>query len=333
MSLPSPNELRPLVGDLRQVASVRRIVLDDGPERGVRALAFSTGGGLDFWVLVDRTLDVGTLSWRGIQLGWQSPAGFRSPALASPESDGGLGFNRSFCGFLNTCGLDHIRHPRDGQPLHGELPFTPARLTACGEDWQAEEPLLYCEGEVVQWRYGGEGYRLRRRIEAPVGAATIRIVDTVENIAPKPAPLMALYHFNLGYPAVAAGTEVKLDGRTVIGPLAVPEDAPVPATVVAADAAAMCCCEVVAPPGHGAAPTVTFRWRADTLPFLQLWRDLRPRSGVLSVEPCSTGRAADGANQPGEPLEPGESRSFRIEISLADRAPSSGRPSAITIHE
>ena len=54
-------DLAPLVGDLRQVASVRRIVLDDGAERGVRALAFSTGDGLDFWVLTDRSLDIGPL--------------------------------------------------------------------------------------------------------------------------------------------------------------------------------------------------------------------------------------------------------------------------------
>ena len=36
-------QLRAKVGDLRQFASVRRITLDDGVERGVRALAFSNG--------------------------------------------------------------------------------------------------------------------------------------------------------------------------------------------------------------------------------------------------------------------------------------------------
>ena len=50
--------LRSLVGSLRQYASVRRIVLDDGGERGVRALAFTTGGGLDFWAMADRALDI-----------------------------------------------------------------------------------------------------------------------------------------------------------------------------------------------------------------------------------------------------------------------------------
>ena len=53
--------LRDRVGDLRQIASVRQIVLGDGDEQGVRALAFSTGGGLDFWALPDHSLDIGPL--------------------------------------------------------------------------------------------------------------------------------------------------------------------------------------------------------------------------------------------------------------------------------
>jgi hypothetical protein len=40
-------ELRAKVGDLRQFASARRIIPDDGVERGVRALAFSSGGSLE----------------------------------------------------------------------------------------------------------------------------------------------------------------------------------------------------------------------------------------------------------------------------------------------
>ncbi|MDQ3558525.1 MAG: DUF4432 family protein [Pseudomonadota bacterium] len=324
MRLPESTALRPLVGDLRQVASVRRIMLDDGVERGVRALAFSTGGGLDFWVMVDRTLDIGTLSWRGVQLGWQSPAGLRSPWLASPDSDGGFGFNRGFGGFLNTCGLDHIRQPRDGRPLHGRLPFTPARLTAWGEDWGAEEPLLYCEGEIVQWRYGGEAFRLRRRIEAPIGAATFRILDKIENIGPTPAPVAVLYHFNLGYPAVAAGTTLYLDDARMAGPLAMPETGPVaPASVHASLAVETARCRVSTPAGDDARRSIEFRWRNDTLPYLQLWRDLRPHCGVLSIEPCSIGRTPDGANEPAEPLGPGERRSFRVEITLDGPTPAS----------
>ncbi len=115
--------LAPLVGDLRQVASVRRIVLDDGPETGVRALAFSTGGGLDFWVLSDRSLDIGPLWWKGTQLAWQAPAGFRSPALTDLDSEDGRGFNRSLSGFLVTCGLDHTRQPVADSRCTGGCPL------------------------------------------------------------------------------------------------------------------------------------------------------------------------------------------------------------------
>ena len=124
--------LRPLAGDLRQLASIRRITLDDGPERGVRALAFSSGGGLDFWTLSDRSLDIGPLWFRGTPVAWQGPAGFVGPALLDAQCDGGRGIERCFSGLLVTCGLDHIRKP-PGMTLHGGLPLTPARVTSYGE--------------------------------------------------------------------------------------------------------------------------------------------------------------------------------------------------------
>jgi len=144
-------ELRTKVGDLRQFASVRRITLDDGVERGVRALAFSSGGGLDFWALSDRSLDIGPLWWKGMPVAWQSMAGFRSPALHDAEGDGGRGYSRTNSGFLVTCGLDHIRQPLDSHPMHGRLPFTPARVTAYGEDWERDElyEVLRGEGECA----------------------------------------------------------------------------------------------------------------------------------------------------------------------------------------
>lgn len=306
-------DLRPLVGDLRQLASVRRIVLDDGPERGVRAIAFSTGGGLDFWVLADRSLDIGPLWWRGAPLAWAAPAGFRAPWLVDAESEGGRGFDRGFSGFLVTCGMTHIRQPAGGEPLHGRLPFTPARITACGEDWDGDAPLLYCEGEVVQSRYGGEALRLRRRIEAPVGGNLLRIRDTVENLAGAPTPHAMLYHFNLGYPAVRAGATVALDGADLLGPLSLPETGAPPARTWPAAPRATC---RVATPGAAGGLELTLSFDAATLPWLQLWRDLRPSAGVLSLEPCTDPLPAAAP----EPLAPGARREYRLEVALAGSA-------------
>lgn len=321
MALP-PATLRTLVGDLRQVASVRRVVMADGPEAGVEALVFSTGGGLDFWVTAGRMLDIATLSWRGVQLGWQSPAGFRlPPAGADPERR----FNAGFGGFLNTCGFDHIRQPAGGRPLHGSAPFTPARLTGHGEDWDAGEPVLFCEGEAVTWAYGAGGYRLRRRIEAPIGGRTIRLRDTVEVVGVEALPLLALYHFNLGFPAIGEATQLFLDGRHIAGPLELPSPpAPGPSVLHEARGDWASCCVT-------GGETIEFRWRTDTLPWLQLWQDLRPGCGVLSVEPCSAGRCPDGSNETAPPFAPGEKRSFAIDVVVggADR-PATNAPNRET---
>jgi hypothetical protein len=317
-------DLRPCVGDLRQVASVRRIMLDDGAERDVRALAFSTGGGLDFWVMTDRSFDIGPLWTSGVPVAWQSPAGFRAPALVDLEADGGRGFNRAFSGFLATCGLDHVRQPRNGHPLHGRFSFTPGRLLAYGEDWEQATPVLFCEGEVVQARYGGEAMRLRRRIEAPVGGRTIHIVDTVENLNAQPWDHEILYHFNLGFPAIATGTQVMLGGKRLLGPVTLPDAADVSqsASYPVDDVEAAACTVVTPVPGNDPFE-LTIAFSTDSLPHLQIWRDLRPHAGVLSIEPCTSAKTPEGFSKAVRRLGPGESATYRLHLSLKG-APSIG---------
>ncbi len=307
--------LRPRVGDLRQVASVRRIVLDDGPERGVRALAFSTGGGLDFWVLADRSLDIGPAQWRGLPFAWQGPNGFRAPTLLDAEESGGRGFERGVGGLLVTCGLEHIRQPTADHPLHGRLPFTPARVTAYGEDWDREEPVLFCEGEITEARLGGVRLRLHRRIEAPIGGAEIRIEDRVENLSAEPCPQAILYHVNFGFPALQERNLVRLGGHAVWGPFPAVEAAARPATCLGLQ------------PGPAECSLVNeagLAWRvgfdAAALPYLQLWRDLRPGIGLLSVEPCNTGVLEPGQSAPAPPLGPFASRTYRLTVSVESAA-------------
>ena len=309
------------VATLRQLASVRRVTLDDGAEAGVRGLAFSTGGGLDFLVLAERSLDIGLLSWQGIPLAWQSPAGFRHPALRRMNADG-YGFNDSFSGFLMTCGLDSIRRPAGEAPQHGGLPVTPVRVTSCGEDWLAQPPILHCEGEVVQGQYGSAVLMLRRRIEATAGGNGLAIIDTVENCGPAPCPHQMLYHFNLGYPVLADGITVVCGDRPILGPLRLPAAGgpEIPQCHPAGDGEARW--TVITPGGEtGDEPLrMTFAFDAKVLPIMQLWGDFRARCGVLSVEPCTSRRTAEGGSEPGPVLQPGERRCYRLDVSVSGRA-------------
>ena len=120
----NPGTLRPKLGDLRQIASVRKIVLDDGQERGVRALAFSTGGGLDFWVLADRSLDIGPLWYRGSPVAWQSPSAFAARPCTIPKARRPR-LRPQFLGLLVTCGLEHIRQPRMADPCMDDCLLRP----------------------------------------------------------------------------------------------------------------------------------------------------------------------------------------------------------------
>ena len=304
---------RPLVGDLRQIASVRRIVLDEGPERGVAALAFSTGGGLDFWVLADRAMDIGPLWHTGTPVAWQSPAGFCHPALVAPEGDAGNGFGRAFSGFLMTCGLNHTRWSVPGHPQHGRLAFLPARVLASGESWDTDEPHLYCEGEIIQWRQGAEALRLVRRIEAPIGGQTLRIRDRVENIGRAEQRHALLYHFNFGYPCIAPGTTVEFHGETILGPLTVPEDrAPAAHSHPLGSRNGICTLT-------SGTRTVTLAFSGQTLSHLQLWHDPRPHTYVLAIEPCTSARPSDGSLAAEPSLVPGERRDYTLDLTFSDQ--------------
>jgi hypothetical protein len=302
------------MADLRQVASVRRIVLDEGVEQGVCALAFSTGGGLDFWVLVDRSLDIGPLWWRGLPVAPQGPAGFRHPRWHRRDAEGTSGFKASFAGFLVTCGLEHIRQPADGHPMHGRLPFTPAALGGYGADWQRDVPILYCEGDVVQRHPGGEHFRLRRRIEAEIGGTRLSIRDTVENLAATPQRQASLYHFNIGHPALDDGTMVEHAGRRRLGPLRLPDDgASREAFSMAVPPEERATCIVTCPK-----TTFEFGWATATLPHLQLWHDLGPGACVLSIEPCTSARLQGGASGEEALLAPGALRRYALDVSITE---------------
>ena len=282
-------------------APIHDVVLD-----GTKALAFATGGGLSFTVLVDRSLDIGPLTWQGSVVGWVGPAGFRHPAGHDPQADGGRGFNRLFSGFLVTGGLEHIRQPANGRPLHGSLPYTPATLTGSGID--EARGVLFCEGEVRQ-----PGFRLKRRIEAPAGGNGFTIVDIVENGAAVPLSQASLYHFNIGRPALASGTIVRQGSRLRLGPLEVPDRNLGSVSYPVTDGGARC--TVVAPSAE-----ISFGWDGETLPHLQLWGDLGPERCVLSVEPCTSERVEGGLSGEEPILAPGATRRYVLHVSFATRA-------------
>ncbi len=212
-------ELEAVSGANAHAAGVRLMTLEDGVERGIRMLEFRTGTGLRFTVLVDRAMDIGDCEYRGMGIGWQSPAGFRHPGLHEYEGEGGLGWLRSFSGLMVTCGLDHILFmydapadnyvyaPREkvSHSIHGRVGTIPAKLTGYGEAWDGDRCTLWAEGVVAQGTVFGEHLEMHRRIEVEVGANDIRLTDRVVNRGFYRTPHMFCYHINVGHPVLEEG--------------------------------------------------------------------------------------------------------------------------------
>lgn len=338
--MPDIATLRRHYPTLAAYAGARLVTLGDGPERGVRVLEMRSGGGLDIDIAVDRGFDIDRLALDGVTLSWHSANGLRGPWLTDPASDRGQGYLRAASGFLATCGFDHIRQPEtdrlDGSPLHpnGEIDYPlhghgtnqPARLVGYGLNEDAEIPVLWAEGEIVQSMTFLGALRLRRRITLPLGGTSLSIRDRIDNVGPFASTHMMLYHFNLGHPLVAGGTRIEgPQGEPVWlsrphDPLA-PFGRPVPEHTAdlsifpLADRADIA---IAAPNG----PSMRFSFDTAALPFLQILR--MPGDGLygLGIEPCTTGvRSRRAARETGQMLflAPGESRNYAIDIALDRR--------------
>jgi hypothetical protein len=267
----------------------------------------------------------------------------RGPWLTDPHGHRGQGFLRAASGFLVTCGYDHIRQPETDSldasplhpagevdyPLHGEGTGQPARLIGHGLDESGDTPVLWAAGEVVQSMTFEGALRLTRRISVPLGGSSLSIADRVTNIGPFAMTHMILYHFNLGYPLVDAGTRIDVPGAeltwrsTEHDPLA-PLGAPAPEhnadlSVFAMPAGRRATCRVSSPQNV----VLDLSFAPAALPFLQLLR--MGGSGLygLSLEPCTCGmRTRREARASGQMLmlQPGEARDYGLDLSFsADR--------------
>lgn len=213
------SELRRKTPDLRAIADVRLVSLEDGPGRGQRLLLARNAAGVAFEVAVDRGFDLSALSIKGLNIGWHSPTQLRFPTVDAGSEDG-WGFLRNFDGFLVTCGLDHYSRPREvdvahynhphlktkNMPLHGRIAAERARLLRYGVDPDSGD--ITCEGLVRQASVFGEVLELQRRITLRLEGTELRIDDTVTNRGFRPTRHAMLYHLNFGYPFLDRHLEI-----------------------------------------------------------------------------------------------------------------------------
>lgn len=277
-------EIAARVPNLDALAGVRHLRVGEGPARGTPIIEVHNGGGLVIELLPDRCCDLGTVWCRGIPFGWTGPAGLPSPALTR-------NMDRALGGLLATCGFDHVRQDEtDGAlayPLHGSMALQPARVLSATRRWCGASRAVVVEAEVTRFSLKEGGMRLRRRIVVPVGGTGLRIEDEVVPLV-APAPVMALYHVNLGHPLIAEDTACRVSGASDgDGERTVPLDRAGVAVLPLAHGPARI---AVVRETAGLHAGLVLSFDGAALPYLQTYRRPEPGLNLFCLEPVTHDR-------------------------------------------
>ena len=333
-------ELLARVGSVAQIGGVREVVLQDGHARGARAAEFETGTGLTFSVLLDRGLDIAAAKYRGASLAWESATGPSHPAYFERE---GLGWLRTFHGGLVTgCGVTAAGAPStdEGEALglHGRLSHLPASGAWVDGGWRGDEYEMWARGRMRQAVVFGENVTLTRRIWARLGESRLFLRDVVTNEGFATVPHMLLYHCNFGFPLLDEGAELIAPSRQVTprDDVAAPGldgharfEAPVEGY------AEQCFFHEMAADDEGYVTALLanrgfdggrglgayLRYRQDTLPRFTQWKMVGQGEYVTGLEPANClveGRDIDRERGILQFLEPGETRTYELEIGVVD---------------
>ncbi|MBN2883566.1 MAG: aldose 1-epimerase family protein [Clostridia bacterium] len=196
------NKLFEYTGDLSQIFYARPFTFSEGRANGMRGIEVSNGSGLQFTILPDRAMDIGLLSFRGVNFSYITKAGLSAPWH---YDDRGLGWLKTFNGgFLTTCGLTQAGSPctSDGENLgqHGDISAAQAEDMCIETNLDGDYPEIIIRGKMRSGVLFGRSLWLYREYRIKPGENKISMKDTVENRGESPQPYMILYHYNLGYP-------------------------------------------------------------------------------------------------------------------------------------
>ena len=335
----SRRELEQRVGHLSQIAGVRLMQLLEGKETDVRTADVRSGSGLRFQISLDRGMDISVAEYKSMSLAWRSPQGDVHPSHFDPK---GMGWLKSFPGGLMTgCGLTSAGAPCSdaGEELgiHGRLSNLPASDVQAKTEWNGDQCVFKISGVIRENVIFKENLALYRTIEVELGKSIITVRDKVVNEGFRQAPLMMLYHINLGWPLLDDGAGVHLNARSMKPRDAEAEKGALSATRMPSPMAGykeqVFYHDLIAEDNGFASAVLEnrklglglfVRYRQEELPKFIQWKMAAEGEYVLGFEPANClveGRAKERERGTLQFLEPGETREFLVHIGVLDGIP------------
>jgi len=324
--------IRQRVGNMAQLAGIRKMVFSEGKAKGSTAFEVNAGGGLGFTVLADRGLDIAFANYKGVGFSYLSKTGIAAPNFYI--ENGIKGFLSVFhAGLFTTCGYTYMGAPSevDGESygLHGRATGIPADQINYSQQWQGDEYVLTIEGQMRESIVFGKNIVLNRKITTVAGSNIIKISDQFVNEGFEISPIMVLYHFNFGYPFLNENAEVFVpakstepnndDYKTVDAPQQGYSEKvyyhQLKTNQANQTAAGMF--NTVGDTSFG----VMIKFNHQALPVLTQWKQMGQQDYVMGIEPGTNktmGVKHAKENEKMFMLAPGETKTHEIEIKICE---------------
>lgn len=329
-------ELVRRIGGIEQVFGVRAVQYAGGDANLVKAYDVDTGGGLEFSVNENKSMDIFRMKYKGINLGFTSKAGLHSPYNADQRNTSFL-YSQG-CGMLYTAGLANVggycTDGGDEQYGHGRVKNNAACNVAARGMWIEDEYQISLMGEMRESAFFGRNLIFNRKIQTCAGAKSIHITDVIENQDFKDDEVMLLYHLNAGYPLLDEGSEYITAIRD-IEPMSensqshLLEHTRMSAPVDGAEEDLYCIRPGKDAEGYGAACLINpklgiglyVKFLTDELPYMIEWKSMKSGDYALGMLPSNckpVGRIAAREQGCVRKLKPFEACTMKIEIGILD---------------
>jgi hypothetical protein len=336
----SKTELLKKVGDISQLGGIKSYEFSDGTAKNLRAVDIKSPSGIEMTVVLDRAMDISSLSYKNIPISWRSVTREASPAFY--ESRGLEWLRTFFGGLLTTCGLTYFGMPSidNGEELglHGRISNLPAINVFTDGKWENDNYIMWVQGKIREVKQFGEKLELSRKITTFMDKPVIIIEDTIENIGFREYPLMILYHLNFGFPLLDSATKLVLSKA-----VSVPNNEEAKKTEkkfnefsdpidnfdeqlflhdIEADKEGNCHAALINSEfNNGEGIGVSIKFNKNNLPYLIQWKQVASGEYVCGLEPSNSllrGREIEKKNNNVRFIKPGEKVSFNIEINILD---------------
>lgn len=206
------------VGSLTQIAYIRREKIECGRASSMNVYHINNGV-LEFTVLIDKCMDIGSLSYKGMPMNFLARPGFMGNRWYQDGTDATRGI---MGGMMFTCGLTNVGPSEmsdDGRelPKHGLIRTTPADMDGAKCFWDGDEYVMQVYGEIREASLFGNNIVIRRTIETKLGSGKVHVHDDIENECQESLPLMIMYHCNVGYPVLDKNTVFLINAEKTTG--------------------------------------------------------------------------------------------------------------------